>query len=482
MKVGVSRQIPNCLFNSLLDYCLKNGHQLLVVADSRIRTKKNESMFFRFLMSIESKFSRSKYSEVSPDLPICENIDELNALICWKDIIPQSTYKSGLKVFTFHIDNLRIDSPYSFFRFVYKKSNFKLAIKLNAETIFSFDCSAAKTYTRTREIALMKLSACMKKVLYCKHYSNYEFKEESQLPESSIDENIFSISLKAIVLLIRNVFHKIANKKKQPSKSHWDICFGDRKSLEDVISAPESLKLIKHDESRFWADPFLYKHRDCIYIFVEEFKYENKRGEIAVLKQSDSGDFIYQGIALKRNYHLSYPCIFEIDGIPFMIPESGAQKRADLFICNEFPFAWSFQKTLLSGYNFSDTTVFHHQGLYWIFTSASKDGFLHDEQLLLYYTDDLINGLISEHPCNPISVGRSCSRMAGGLFFFDGKLFRPAQDCSRIYGGGVKFMVIEKLSIDEYIETEFMQLKPFAEYKGTHTFNICDDLVIIDAY
>jgi len=55
---------------------------------------------------------------------------------------------------------------------------------------------------------------------------------------------------------------------------------------------------------------------------------------------------------------------------------------------------------------------------------------------------------------NPISSDARRLRSAGRLFYRQGRLLRPVQDCSLDYGLAVRLMQVEKLSPDEYAETE----------------------------
>src|SRR5213596_456309 len=51
------------------------------------------------------------------------------------------------------------------------------------------------------------------------------------------------------------------------------------------------------------------------------------------------------------------------------------------------------------------------------------------------------------HPGNPVKVDVRSSRPAGGPFLFGGNLYRPAQDCSRTYGGGITINRVTHLSL-----------------------------------
>jgi hypothetical protein len=75
-----------------------------------------------------------------------------------------------------------------------------------------------------------------------------------------------------------------------------------------------------------------------------------------------------------------------------------------------------------------------------------------------------------------------CGRPAGAVFFADGTLIRPGQDCSHGYGHGVTLSRIEVLSTTEYRETAVKTIQPnFARHVcGVHTLNRSTTLEVLD--
>jgi hypothetical protein len=67
----------------------------------------------------------------------------------------------------------------------------------------------------------------------------------------------------------------------------------------------------------------------------------------------------------------------------------------------------------------------------------------------------------------------------------DGRLYRPAQDCSRRYGGGLKMFAITKLTPTEFAQDLVWALHaPIGQRgeHGVHTINAIDGHTIYDAY
>ena len=88
------------------------------------------------------------------------------------------------------------------------------------------------------------------------------------------------------------------------------------------------------------------------------------------------------------------------------------------------------------------------------------------------------------HPYNPIVSDIRTSRPAGNIFIYDGKIYRPSQDCSGRYGKAFNLIQILIINEKEYKEKEVIKVSPDWEkkLKGAHTFNFDDNFTIIDTY
>ena len=75
------------------------------------------------------------------------------------------------------------------------------------------------------------------------------------------------------------------------------------------------------------------------------------------------------------------------------------------------------------------------------------------------------------------------ARPAGRLFRRGGELVRPAQDCSRIYGGGIRLCVIDTLSETEFAEHEAELIRPsfVPGAEALHTMSEAGGFQVYDA-
>lgn len=232
----------------------------------------------------------------------------------------------------------------------------------------------------------------------------------------------------------------------------------------------------------FLADPCIVQRNGRTFIFCEEFRYDLNRGVIVALERSAGGTMRVQD-AIDEPHHLSYPQVFEHGGEIYCVAETASISRAGLYRAVEFPYRWQFVKPLLDGVRAVDSTLLHHAGKWWLFCTSGRGPRKGDHSHLhIFYADDLF-GEWKRHALNPVKIDVRSSRPAGQIFEQGGALYRPAQDCSRTYGGAITLNRIERLSETEFCETYAGTVRPPAgRYgKGIHTISAAGDTCIVDA-
>jgi hypothetical protein len=254
---------------------------------------------------------------------------------------------------------------------------------------------------------------------------------------------------------------------------------------EDMSMSFREFKEVIPPKDRFWADPHVIQTDGHYFIFVEEYIFKNGKAHVSVIEMDEQGACREPVRALERDYHLSYPFVFQCEGQYYMVPESAEKGTIELYECTEFPHKWKFRMNLMENVNAVDTTLFHYQGKWWLFTGMADDeGLLPLVQLFLFFSNDLLTGEWTPHPLNPIEPDITRARPAGRLFARNGKIFRPSQDCSRTYGYGFYLNEVLLLSEAEYLEREWISVKPDwdKKVKATHTFTREGQLTITDAF
>lgn len=266
-------------------------------------------------------------------------------------------------------------------------------------------------------------------------------------------------------------------------RKQWIILY--RFNSDNAISSSFfNYTKITPPKDRIWADPFIWKNNNQYYIFMEEMLYSENKGKISVMQLGENRNFTKPQVIIEEDYHLSYPFMIEDKGELFMIPESGINETINLYKCIEFPGKWEFVKFLMTNISAVDTTIFKFQNKYWLFANLrdQEDTSIHEE-LFLFFSDDLVNGKWNSHPKNPIVTDVRCSRPAGKIFSINNRIFRPAQNCAKYYGHGMKIQEILILNEKEYVERTVDEIYPnwSNEIIATHTFNHLDRLSVIDA-
>jgi hypothetical protein len=258
------------------------------------------------------------------------------------------------------------------------------------------------------------------------------------------------------------------------------VCL-DPKNAHDL----NSYKKITSPLGIMWADPFVVKRDGGYYIFVEEMPYATMTGHLAVIEIDHEGNVIKSTKILDTGSHLSYPNIFKEDDNWYMIPESGASRKISLYKATNFPYEWELDKHLMEDVKSADTTLLKKDGKWWMFVNIDEDqNTLLYNELFLFSADDFRSHEWKPHPQNPIVSNVASSRPAGKIIEKNGKLIRPSQKSSLRYGHGTYFNEIEILNEKEYREKEVGSIIPKWDKKigGTHTYNECEDLTIIDAW
>lgn len=234
---------------------------------------------------------------------------------------------------------------------------------------------------------------------------------------------------------------------------------------------------------RFWADPFVIRRGDSHYIFLEELPFATNKGHISVIRLHRDGRADPPIKVLERPFHLSYPFLFETEGKLYMIPDTLANRTIELYECVEFPLRWEHRANLMENVDAVDVTLLRREGKWWLFCAMIEHpGAATEDELFLFYADDLFSGRWTAHARNPIVSDVRRARPAGQLFELNGELFRPSQNSARYYGYGFNINKVVTLSATAYAETLVTAVKPEWDprIRGTHTYNFADGLTVID--
>lgn len=246
------------------------------------------------------------------------------------------------------------------------------------------------------------------------------------------------------------------------------------------------LKLVKPAKREFWADPFIFTHEKLgNYIFFENYEYDFKKGKISVAQIND-GNMINVRDVLIKDYHLSFPNVFYENDDIYMMPETNANRRLEIYKCVEFPDKWELFSTAFEGYEVADPFFYDDpNGQKWLFLNKRvNSGSDMANELYIYKVDSIMLNSIEPHKLNPVLIDARVARNAGKIIYFENSPFRPSQsNVDGVYGKGLNLNRIKSLSLDSYEEEVYSQVLPnfHKDLVSTHHVSQADGLFVIDA-
>lgn len=285
-----------------------------------------------------------------------------------------------------------------------------------------------------------------------------------------------------LVLILANSFRqKIIFLKNE----NWFLLYSINEAKNSFPLTLGNFNKLKAPKGKYWADPFVISEGNRYFVFIEEYINKTEKGHISRLELDNKGILRSSKIIIERPYHMSYPFIFCLNGIYYMIPETKSVKTIQLYRCQSFPDQWEFVMNIMENVAAADTTLYFNDKKWWLFTSIDElnNSEINYSELFLFYSDDLFSGLWQHHPGNPIVTEINSSRSAGKIFEHNGKIYRPSQDCTGGYGRAVNLNQITRLSVSEYEEILTTRLEPKwnQDLAGMHTFNLDKNFVVMDA-
>ena len=262
--------------------------------------------------------------------------------------------------------------------------------------------------------------------------------------------------------------------------NQWSIAYRLHPGSDGPDPGLHRFKLLRPPADRFWADPFPVSADGLHYIFVEELPFSTNKGHISVLELDASGQLRGTAKVLEKDHHLSYPFVFEWRGERFMIPETGANRSIEVYRAHAFPHQWQLEQILMDDIYAVDATLLELDGAWWMFANVAADGVVNTDELHIFKAPTPF-GPWSAHRRNPVKSDGRCARPAGRLQW-NGRLYRPSQDCSGRYGAAIVINEVEKLNDCDYRETAVSRIEPrwAPNLLATHTLNSAAGVTVAD--
>jgi hypothetical protein len=278
-----------------------------------------------------------------------------------------------------------------------------------------------------------------------------------------------------LVISVRNALRRLFERNR---REEWNIGVVRMGAEELLDGAPiENVQWFPPFNDGWTADPMALRLNGGLAVLCEEMQLRSGKGRIAAA-HFDGSSWSSLEVAIETATHASYPYLFEHRGDIFCVPETFEAHEIALYRARDFPTKWERVATLMSGIAAIDATIFEHEGLFWLFCTTSDRS---DTELRAFFTDDIMTPW-QPHAANPLKIDVRGSRPAGPPFRVSGRLYRPAQDCSRTYGGRVVVHRILTLTPTEFREEPCAVVEPPAgTYDcGLHTLSFAGDFCVLD--
>ena len=275
------------------------------------------------------------------------------------------------------------------------------------------------------------------------------------------------------------------NIRKYLNNQNWNIGFTEI-SPDKLIQSGKLPKIhwLKHEyKDRFFADPFILNaDENIVEVLAEEYEFKaNSKGIIVkLIVDRNSAKLINRIELLKLDTHLSYPFIERSNGNVYIYPENSEDGKLIRYIYDGENCKLILD-SVVANYPLTDATIIENKGKRYLYSTIAPESL---ENAYLFLSNSP-KGKFELYNKEPIVKGLYSSRMGGSFFETNGKIYRPAQDCTNGYGKALTIYEVESF-IPIYTEKPLFRLEPSSwRYNlGLHTLNFHRDsgLAVIDSY
>lgn len=232
----------------------------------------------------------------------------------------------------------------------------------------------------------------------------------------------------------------------------------------------------------FLADPFGLWHEGRLHVFAEYFDYVQGKGVIEVFIYDERFVLQERRCVLSEEWHLSYPYVFQHEGVFYMLPEAYKSGRLTLYKATSFPYEWERVPTFDFPIGAIDATPLHHAGRWWLFWTPPAPKQARQSTLHIALAEELTGPWCD---MGHFLIDRSGARPGGTPFIEDNEVVLPVQDCSETYGGGIRLLRISgfkkgrpSICGGDSIPLHIPEIKDYPD--GMHTLSAAGDVTLVD--
>ncbi len=229
----------------------------------------------------------------------------------------------------------------------------------------------------------------------------------------------------------------------------------------------------------FAADPFVIESDGKRRILYESYDRRDRKAAIRSVEFGHKDTIADDKLAIDRDSHLSYPFVFELDGERWCIPENSAEPGVRAYRLDTGGMPSGEPVLMLPEIRACDATLLRHDGRLWLFCTRADKG---PNEALYLYSAPSLTGPWEAHVANPVKIDVGSARPAGALFYHEGELYRPGQDCIKNYGAAIVIHRVSRLTRTHFDEEPVARIEPAAPYpRGVHTLTVLDtERIVVD--
>lgn len=278
-------------------------------------------------------------------------------------------------------------------------------------------------------------------------------------------------------MAVRSAGSMIANEFRRPE---WNVAMRQTADAPSPIPGGGHFQTLFKNRNWCLADPNLITVDGVTYCFAERYTSGDPMGHIVCFRFAANGKPTLPKTVVACDHHLSYPFLFEWDAAVHMAVESAEEQCIKVFRATSFPLHWEEVARILEGRSAYDPTLLEHEGRWYLFVAIDECGGGANDELFLYSAETPL-GPWEPHPANPVVSDVRAARPAGAPYRVDGKVYRPAQDCSGRYGRAINICEITELSPTAYAQRVVGRLDDRRDGKlGSHTISRGGGFEVID--
>jgi hypothetical protein len=266
-----------------------------------------------------------------------------------------------------------------------------------------------------------------------------------------------------------------------------------RADIKDIIRSktfdPYINWLLKKSSDAYYADPFLLLSKnENLKILLEDFSFDKDYGRISLMTLDKSFNQLSQKILLDTKSHISYPFVFTENNKTYIFPEAGRSGKLSCYEYDPLNESIDFLQDIVN-LPLCDSSILKHGDKYWIFATISDidavTDAITDYKVHVFFSDNLLGPYIS-HPGNPVKSGLNGTRQAGNFIEVDGIIYRPTQNCKRIYGESITINKVTELNELNVAEEPYLNININRKKRSNygmhtiHTINVMDDIIVVD--